>query len=479
MKNNDTRVFLILLVFSFLISFSFFWGRIDPDFYVFYYVGRGVAQGQDMYIDFADNKGPILYLFFSFLYTVFGTNLELAAVVTSGLIDAVSVYLIVRLYSMWFSDSKMDFSGKKIFLPIGLLFVIKSFSIGTITGGVYSETIAFLFILISLFALEKKQHGLSGIFYMLGALTRPTVVFWGIYIFARALVQKDRLKNLYRLAVAGVICLLVTLFYYLETGGSFYYLFQNLIIFNLGYASLVKQLYIPQLVGTSVFEFRVLISILFTLMFLIWFFIKRHEAKKSNTLLLTLFITTLLATFTGGIFYFHHFVQFSLLLSIAYLYIVQNKNFHPLCPVLILLFLSVIINYFSFIFLSHKTFDSQDLKTFLQNNETLLSQKKHLMVVTYYPELYFEYDKASPDRYIQPYFLSAKFNINLNEDVERHSQLEESKVKETLFVAITKNAFDEQIKEEYLSRFLDKFKLVEVAGTNENGTGINLYISGH
>jgi len=476
MKNN-ARTFVVLLVFSILVSLSFFWGRIDPDYYVFYYIGRGVAQGQDMYIDFADNKGPVLYLFFSFMYMIFGTNLELAAVVTSGLIDAFSVYLILRLFDIWFPGSKIDFSGKKILLPIGLLLVFKSFSIGTDTGGIYSETIAFLFILVSLFALEKKQDAFSGILYMLGALTRPTVVFWGLFVLVRILFQKDKLKNLFSFVAGSFFCLLITMFYYFTTGGSFFYLFQNLITFNLGYAGLVKQLYIPQLVGTSVFEFRILISTLFTSVFLIWFFIKRYGTKKINTLLLTLSVATFLATFTGGIFYFHHFIQFSLLLSVALLYVVKHKSFNPLRPALGLLVVAIIINFFSFIFISNKTFDLQGSGTFLQNHETFLNQNKYLMVVTYYPELYFRYDKVSPDRYFLPYFLSARFNTNVEEDVERHSQMERSKIKDTLFLFITNNNFDKRIKEEYLYRFSDKFKLVEVVSTDENGTGISLYVS--
>src|SRR3989344_3272691 len=87
LKIKEKHLFLVIIITSFLVSLSFLWGNIDPDFFSFYYIGRGVAQGKDMYVDFADNKGPVLYFFFSVLYLFFKNNYKLALIVTSTILD--------------------------------------------------------------------------------------------------------------------------------------------------------------------------------------------------------------------------------------------------------------------------------------------------------------------------------------------------------------------------------------------------------
>lgn len=72
------KLILIILCLSLPFSLLLFNGKIDPDFFSYYYIGRGMNLGMDMFKDFADNKGPIQYLFYALLYKIFNNNYRLA-----------------------------------------------------------------------------------------------------------------------------------------------------------------------------------------------------------------------------------------------------------------------------------------------------------------------------------------------------------------------------------------------------------------
>jgi Gpi18-like mannosyltransferase len=172
---------LLLLVVSFVISNLFWLGGVDPDYYDFYYIGRGVAGGQNMFRDFADNKGPVLYLTFAGMYKVFGDNLGLALVTTSTFLDVVAVWLTVYLLGLWLVDGEAREYLSKWWVMVLLMMFYKSLTIGIFMGGVYAESIAFPLFLISLIMLEKKRLFWSGMFFALCVLTRQSFVYFAVF----------------------------------------------------------------------------------------------------------------------------------------------------------------------------------------------------------------------------------------------------------------------------------------------------------
>ena len=110
-----------------------------------------------MYADFADNKGPILYLVFALLSILFDKHLIPALIIGSTVIDTIALFVIIKVI-----ERDWDFKWQKrkfinYFLVIFSLILYKSFTIGTSQGGLYSENVGLLFLALSAWFLKKDQ----------------------------------------------------------------------------------------------------------------------------------------------------------------------------------------------------------------------------------------------------------------------------------------------------------------------------------
>jgi hypothetical protein len=109
-----------MLFISFIFSLFLINREINRDYFTFYYVGKGVAHGMDMYGDFADNKGPITYLVFTIIYFLFSDNYLLGLVLSSTFIDAMAVYFFILFLENYLNIEifKIGFLKKIIFLVL-------------------------------------------------------------------------------------------------------------------------------------------------------------------------------------------------------------------------------------------------------------------------------------------------------------------------------------------------------------------------
>ena len=82
-------------------SFYLLKGNIDQDFFSMYYVGRGVAAGQNVFRDFSDNKGPLVYWFFAGLFKIFGYNYTTSVFWGLVVLDAIGIFLWLEVVSKW------------------------------------------------------------------------------------------------------------------------------------------------------------------------------------------------------------------------------------------------------------------------------------------------------------------------------------------------------------------------------------------
>ena len=380
-----------------------------------------------------------------------------------------------------------------LFLSFFITLLIKSYSIGTFTGGVYSETVAFFFILSSLLLVERKKVFFAGILYSLAILTRPTTIFWGIVPLVWFLSKGEKLAIFLKFFVGSIVSFLSVILFYVVLGGRLDYLIDNLLVFNSGYSRLIKTDYLRQLVLNISSETRLFLSIILVIP-LLYFSLLNNKLIEYKFLIFAIFFASISSTFVGGLFYFHHFVQFSLIVTIAMVLIIalsfrgnsalqgrkiipETRMSHLLASVLLLLFISEVGSYRHFLFSEDRDSDLTRVQNFITNHKDLLDSKEYLMVVTYYPQLYFTFDKLSPDRYFQPFFLSRRFNILAEKDIKRHSKLNKETLDNTLFLIVSKNEFDGWYKEEYLTNFANKFGLKNVAGTSNDHEEVNLYVA--
>lgn len=468
---SNKNLFLFLLLGSFLISNLFWFGTIDQDFFSHYYVGKGFSQGQEIFSDFAGNKGPVQYIFFAILYSIFKDNFGFALIFGSTIIDSISLFIIFKIIQRdwafkWFRNRYINFT----FLGICLL-IYKSFSIGTIMGGLYSENLGMLWLVLSLWYLGKKKSFLSGILFSLSVLTRLTYLFFVPFLILEFFLKNKGVKKLPGFFIGGLTPLVIFIVWF-TLNGEIYDFFYNTFELNLSYAKTVRQSHLHTIFSVISAEPRILfIMILIAAVLFLSIFSKNKLQKKLA--LIMLFISSFLATFVGGNFYYHHFFQFNLVSLIT---ISSLKNFPNLkvsfAPILFLIISSVALNYFFYVQspeaeISHLKHAPPKIKE--------VEKSQNLLVVPYYPIYYILYDKKSPDKYYSYFFLSSSFNQNNKAHIEKHKLIKKDRLDQTAFLFVTRSGYDKKIIDEYKKNFAKEFNLGKTNEYLDGNARIEIY----
>lgn len=475
-KRNDRSLLAFILVINIFISLLFLRGRIDQDFFSFYYIGRGVSQGLDMYRDFAHNKGPVLYLFFGFLNYIFKSNYRLAIVLSSSLLDTISVYFLFKLFGSWFNFRLTDNPYKRLAIVGLVVLYLKSFSIGSFMGGVYSETLAFALLVPSLYLAEKKTFS-SGILFALSVLSRPTFLFFLLVYVVRLYIKKRNLHQIFKFALGFLLPISLFVLIY-AVNGNLNYVLSNVYSFNFNYAQTVGGLYWPHLIRTTSIGLRMLFSLLITFLFVFYYIFFGRVPKERKLFVFTLLIASLGATFVGGLFYFHHFIQYSLVLFTTIILVIKSKGLFksPFAIYIVTgpLVAALILNYFFFVFT--KPVDA-GFQSFIKEKHITNSNKEYLMIIPFYPKLYIDFNKSSPDRYYSVFYLSDYYNKDRDFDRNLHETINKEKLRNTLFLFVKTKPGDEWLIKEYKMNFVEIFKLKYVDSYSDETLEAEIYES--
>jgi len=443
----------------------FLFGKIDQDFFSFYYIGRGVANGAGMYQDFADNKGPVLYIFFATLYKIFGKNYLTALIFSSTLIDGLSLFAFYLFLKKNFNVSLPKNILLQLFFIIFTVAFYKSFSIGSFMGGFYAETLGVMFIVSSILFLVYKRYFISGVAFSLAFLCRLTLFFWIIYLFYLFLSQKPTVKKFLYVMCGFFVPIAFFLAFFLIRG-SLQSMLANVFFFNLSYATSVKFLFFMQIKSVIFFETRIIVSLIFSLIILLLMF---KNFDKKTVEFGYMFFSGVLASFVGGLFYFHHYVQFSLIF--LFLIFHFNRKYDRKLGAFFIFLTSIllIINY-SLFFKTSKLFSNSDVEYI----ESL--DNEYIQVVSYYPELYIRSGKYSFDRYYQVFQLSSFYNTNSSMFLFDHLNSMENYSDKIAFVFVEINDFDIRISDEY-RKFMEenKYYLEDVFQKSDAKKTISIY----
>lgn len=459
---SNRILFLIILFLSFAVAGLLLIGNIDPDFFSYYYVGRGIIDGKDMFRDFANNKGPVLYLFFALLYFLFGNNYNLALVVGNGLLDAISIYYLFRLlvYSYGLQIKGLTISNAILILFSVLLY--KSFSISSFMGGVYSEQLGMMFLILSLWKYEQKNYVISGLFFALSILTRSSFLFFIIIFPIISLIRKHKSTSLIFFGRGVAICIVPIVLLFILNGSMRDFIYNNT-IFNVQYSHATSDIRLFSLINVSLVETRIILIFLYVTFF-VFTSIFFSKDKKKSLLIATIYISSLVATNPGGIFYPHHFVQFMIITFIA----LFQKRVRSTIPILVIVMLFVVLSYVIYAVMPRHSFTPSIPE---------VSQAEYLMVISYYPKFYFIFNKEAPDRYYQSFFLLDFFNKSPAEDVKRHKALNNDKLKKTLFMMVEFRESDKLANVNYLKKFSRDFHLTKKKVYQYENGKIELYMS--
>lgn len=436
-----------------------------------------MAEGGLLYKELGDNKGPILYLFYLLLYKLGGLNYyRLPLFLFSGVVDGISLYFTIKSF-LEILKIKLKFNFINIFFIFLFVGIYKSFSIGEYMGAIYSETLGMLFVSISIYLAIKRKNYWSGFIFAFAPFTRLTLLFYSVflasiifeYFFNLRIKFFSKLKELFVFLFGFLTSGFLIVFYMIKNDIFSDYIYYNFIL-NFNYASYVnKSGRILYVLYTSIYEFRIIILLLLLSLFLFVLFTDRKFKYKRITLFL--FISSLLATFFGGIFYYHHFIQFVPIVFFVFSYFIFVIEKYR--KILLYLFSAILFASFSFSIFTRDHFD--DLTQLTKRISTENNNYKYWQIVPYYPEYYISNNKFSPDKYFITFFVSKYFSLNPTEDIANHSDIERGKICNTLFVFINQNKFDYLVSEDYLQSFKDRFGLTQTKSFIQGKSTINLY----
>lgn len=470
------RHFIIAcFIFSFLFSLLLLWGPIE-DFFEYYYMGRAIVWGRDMFADVAENKGPIFNMFIATAYAVFGTNYAAALVVGSTILDGAFCAQLILLFQHWIGPV---LPKKKLFqwgFALLTVMYVKSFSIGAIRGGLYSEQLAMALVVCSLLLLEKKHYVFSGVSMACAVLSRQSVAGFLLVAGIRLwFVQKQFRTLVLFLLGFGIVVGGFTL--YVWQNGTLVYAIENMYIWTYWYRRTVSPLFWPTAVTTIfIVQIRAFWSLLFVVLFSLYYFI---ELRRSGLLYLYsgLCVASILAVFGGGMVWGHYFFQWTIIfLFCAYFMWVKKRN-------IILLEISG-IGIFIFVCFSYTQYVRMGMVygsgiftrlPFIQE----IAEKKYLLAISPQSKLYLDYQKESPDRYYSPLFWLNPFYTGewTQLAISRHKQIPQQRLRETAFVfASPKNSVQRE-GQWYLDQFEKKFQLIKQAEYLFSNDRVEIYFS--
>lgn len=454
-----------------LSSFMTIKGEVDPDFFSQYYVGRGMVAGKLMYGNFTDNKGPVLYLFFAGLDLVFGDNYGLALGAGSFVLNSLLIWGVVSLVDEVVERKRIKLVSEVAFLGVMILYLLWSFA----WGGIFAEGVGMTFLVWAAIYSKRKRNLVSGMLFAGAVLSRQTLGLFLPYLVYLSYYNGGEIKkNLGRFILGAGLVGMVALGGLAVTHdlGNFVH---NSISVALNYVATTNRLRWPYVIYRLYDSgfYRPILGVVLIEIACTWEFLKR---KKRRGEIMILLVCSAAATFSGGVMYTHHFLQLALIFGVAFgILVFEFKYKYVRAGVMLVMAIAVIdwqVKYF--LQLDRGNFLTLDYKP---AGVPQIEQKKYLMVVSYHPKLYFDYDKQSPDKYFMPFFISTFFNSKAESEQMLHAENMRSKLGETAFVFIKSDTFNSKMADDYLDVFEKRFSLVKVGEQQLPGATMEIYWS--
>lgn len=459
---NETvkkRLLFLTIFLSLLISGLFWFGRVDHDFFSYYYAGKKVWEGSVVYRDVYGNKGPVFYWVMAGLYGIFGDRYDWALVVGSGLLDGLAVYLLLKLIDKWIGGKLCGRDGvHKWIYAAGAVIFYKSFSIGQDLGGLYAENVALPLLYLSLLMWEEKKWPVSGILFGLAVMTRQTLVFFGLIYLARgfaALPLMDKIKWATGLLLTGLV-----VSGWLVFAGVQEHFWEQAVVFNLYNREVMKSMFWQVIGIRMLYEPRIMTAGVLMLL-AVWMELKRGDTWR-KWFALSLAAATMSAVFSGGVFYFHHFSQSMPLFFYSFRRIwARGKGSWLSEPFLIMTILATGMGYYYYTH-SGNTSAVDDLKL-KPPKIAEIEESKYLLVVPYHAKLYFDYGKSAPDKYFDQYFLlDYYYRTRSVEEFSRHSETLDRVWQEMTILTVVNDDFDRMLIDDYLKKLAEKYSVTDL-----------------
>ncbi len=470
-EKTSKIVFIFSLLISGLISLLFLAGTINPDFFSFLYIGQGVLEGGDMYRDFADNKGPVLYLFFALLRLLFGEHFGAMLVIGSAALDGITAFLLFKIITDVWHIKLPTRTPLLLLILLGAVAWVKSFSMGPLPGGVFSENIAIPLLLGSVLLTVKNKPFAGGLVFALSVLTRLTSAFFIIYLFALLLQQRNK-KNLLLFFVGTLTpTILFSMWFFVH--GSFSDFINHMLLWNISYGYQTTAEKIASIFGLARMAPHVGLSWIIVGVGTLIATLTQPASEKR--IALALYVSSLLSITAAGIFYIHHAMQLILAFFFSLTLIsrlIWGRTLTIVCVTLFSLLLP--LNYAAY------AYNGGPLSRLsLQHTPPVIKEIENLPYLHMIgdPRYYFLYHKKSPDPYFIPDMLKSSLSAESQRNIEHHKALSPELIKKTAFIAVEQYAPDIKATQEYLDTFSQTFALVERARYFDGDARITVFVS--
>ena len=211
-------------------------GVIQNDSAVFQIMGRGMLNGQVMYKDLFDHKGPVMYVINAIAYLI---NPQIGLFIVETLFISIGAVFI-------FKTSKM-LVNKKVSVIMSLVYVMLMFI--SILGGNFTEEYAMTFTSIALYCIMKIIYkneyenkilwGIIGATFALNFFIKLTyIAIWiafGIIQFIYSIKEK-KIKELIKYIVymiIGIMIVTLPIIIYLVLNDDIHYFIDAFFVLNM------------------------------------------------------------------------------------------------------------------------------------------------------------------------------------------------------------------------------------------------------
>lgn len=295
----NSLIYIILIIFAVIVSLQSCLspinasnGYFSTDVAVWTNIAKKMSQGQIMYVDFFDHKGPALY-FLYYIFYLLGKNLGIW--ILELMCNIANVFIIYKTSKLLLNDKNKSL----IVTAICMCFFSYICNENPCT-----ESIALPFILLAFYQFTKfiinskefkiKESLLTGISLAIVLLLRPNLatlwVVYYIYILIKLIKQKE-IKHLLQIiawSIIGVAIIFLPMMVYLIVNGALTDFINTYLIFNLKYMS-NKESSMVYIIFYFIVNTNYTIAFIF-IIYLALIFLKRELDGTENEMLKVSFI---------------------------------------------------------------------------------------------------------------------------------------------------------------------------------------------
>lgn len=321
-------IIVILLCLISLCSSPLYNGFTDVDSSVFQIMGKGILNGQIMYKDLFDHKGPIVYLINAIAYLISPQIGLLLIEIVFFYIGAIYVYKTSRI-----------FLGKKYSIIVSLIYLASSFKF--ILGGNFTEEYAITILSIAMYYIikilykseyEKKVNWiLIGLTFAINVFIKPTYIsIWIAFGIIELIyfIKERRIKDLIKYIgymIIGILIVTIPIFIYLIINNDVNDFINAYIYLNMKYSkytAIEKIRSYIELVTMCKYYIFLLIMILGNVLI----FSNKEINKNIKGFVTLFFIISIILTSWAANSYSHYLIQLAPCVALGMIFLLYNIN---------------------------------------------------------------------------------------------------------------------------------------------------------